>query len=120
MSRADALFSARRAPQLAALALISFGVAGCSADMSSRLSNPFNYQGDATGTVPQAAPQPQAQIERRELPQYSRPPSAASQPPAVSAPQTYPAAGVSGGGRGLASYTPPAPVTAPAQPRLET
>ena len=34
MSRADALFSARRAPQLAALALISFGVAGCSADMS--------------------------------------------------------------------------------------
>ena len=123
MSRADALSGSRRAPQLAALVLISFGVAGCSADMSSRLSNPFNYQGDATGTVPQqAAPAPQAQIERRELPQYSRPayqPSSAA--PAVSAPHSYPVSGVSGGGRGLASYTPPAPVTAPpAQPRLET
>jgi murein DD-endopeptidase MepM/ murein hydrolase activator NlpD len=121
MSRAAALSGSRRVSQFAALALISFGVAGCSADMSSRLSNPFNYQGDATGTVPQAAPQPQAQIERRELPQYSRP---AYQPPAVSAPQSYPVSGVSGGGRGLASYTPPAPVTAPvtapAHPRLET
>lgn len=122
MSRADALSGSRRVPQLAALALISFGVAGCSADMSSRLSNPFNYQGDATGTVPQAAPQPQpqAQIERRELPQYSRP---AYQAPAVSAPQSYPVSGVSGGGRGLASYTPPAPVTpvaALAHPKLET
>ncbi len=124
MSRADALFGSRRVPQLAALALISFGVAGCSADMSSRLSNPFNYQGDATGTVPQqAAPAPQAQIERRELPQYSRPPYQSSAvPPAVAAPHSYPVSGVSGGGRGLASYTPPAPVpvTAPAQPRLET
>src|SRR5689334_23398604 len=121
MSRAAALSGSRRVSQFAALALISFGVAGCSADMSSRLSNPFNYQGDATGAVPQAAPQPQAQIERRELPQYSRP---AYQPPAVSAPQSYPVSGVSGGGRGLASYTPPAPVpapvTAPAHPRLET
>src|SRR5689334_16827219 len=100
MSRADALFSARRAPQLAALALISFAVAGCSADMSSRLSNPFNYQGDATGAVPQsAAPaQTQGQVERRELPQYSRPQSSSLPPPAVSTPQSYPVAnsGVSG------------------------
>ena len=123
MFRADACFGSRRVPQLAALALISFGVAGCSADMSSRLSNPFNYQGDATGTVPQAAPQaaPQAQVERHELPQYSRPASQAeSQPPAVAAPRSYPVAGVSGGGRGLASYAPPAAVTAPAKPKLET
>jgi murein DD-endopeptidase MepM/ murein hydrolase activator NlpD len=118
MSRADALFSARRAPQLAALALISFAVAGCSADMSSRLSNPFNYQGDATGAVPQsAAPaQTQGQVERRELPQYSRPQSSSLPPPAVSTPQSYPVAnsGVSGGGRGVSSYAPPA------RPKLET
>src|SRR5215475_6084709 len=119
MSRADALFSVRRAPQLAALALISFGVAGCSADMSSRLSNPFNYQGDATGTVPQSPPpaQTQGQVERRELPQYSRPAESSSLPqPAVSTPQSYPVAnsGVSGGGRGVSSYAPPS------QPKLET
>jgi len=119
MSRADALFSARRAPQLAALALISFGVAGCSADMSSRLSNPFNYQGDATGAVPQSAPpaQTQGQVERRELPQYSRPTqSSLLPPPAVATPQSYPvtSSGVSGGGRGVASFA------APSQPKLET
>jgi murein DD-endopeptidase MepM/ murein hydrolase activator NlpD len=127
MFRADAFFGSRRVPHLAALALISFGVAGCSSDMSSRLANPFGYQGpgEATGSVP--APAPQAQIERRDLPQYSRPAyQSSSLPPAVSAPQSYPAtpsypsasAGVSGGGRGLASYAPPS--TPPAQPRLET
>jgi murein DD-endopeptidase MepM/ murein hydrolase activator NlpD len=52
-------------------------------------------------------------VERRELPQYSRPqPQYQSQalPPPIAAPQSYPTAnaGVSGGGRGLASYTPPA------------
>ena len=116
MSRAGAYFGSRRVPPLAALALISFGVAGCSADMSSRLSNPFNYQGDSTGAVQQPAA-PQAQVERRELPQYSRAATQSSSlPPAVSAPQSYPAAspGVSGGGRGMASYAPPA------QPKLET
>jgi murein DD-endopeptidase MepM/ murein hydrolase activator NlpD len=125
MSRAGAYHGSRRVPQFAALALISFGVAGCSADMSSRLSNPFNYQGDATGTVPQAAPQPQAQVERRELPRYSRPvyQSSSLPPPAVSAPHSYPAAnsGVSGGGRGLASYSPSTAYAAPpARPKLET
>src|SRR6185312_10444399 len=107
MSRADACFGSRCVPQLAALALISFGVAGCSADMSSRLSNPFNYQPESTGSVQQPAPQPQAPIERHELPQYSRPPyQSSSVPPAVAAPQSYPVAssGVSGGGRGVASY----------------
>jgi murein DD-endopeptidase MepM/ murein hydrolase activator NlpD len=133
MSRADALFGSRRVPQLAALALISFGVAGCSSDMQSRLANPFGYQPEATGSVP--ASSPPAQVERHELPQYSRPPyqpyqSSSLPPPAVAAPQSYPAAqsyapaqsypaagahGVSGGGKGLASYSPP-----PAQPHLET
>jgi murein DD-endopeptidase MepM/ murein hydrolase activator NlpD len=93
--------------------------------MSSRLANPFGYQGqaEATGSVPAPAPQAQVQpqIERRELPQYSRPAyQSSSLPPAVSAPQSYPSAsaGVSGGGRGLASYAPTS--TPPAQPRLET
>jgi murein DD-endopeptidase MepM/ murein hydrolase activator NlpD len=124
MSRADAFFGSRRVLQVAALASISFGVAGCSADMSSRLQNPFNYQPEATGSVPAAAPQ--AQNQRQELPQYSRPvyQSSALPPPAVSAPQTYPVAGtggVSGGGRGLSSYSPPpANYSPPPRPHLET
>jgi murein DD-endopeptidase MepM/ murein hydrolase activator NlpD len=122
MSRVAELLRSRRVPQVAVLALMSVGFAGCSADMSTRfsqntLSNPFNYQPEATGSVPTP------QVERRELPQYARPQnqypqyqSSALPPPAVAAPQSYPAAsnGVSGGGRGLASYAPPA------HPQLET
>jgi murein DD-endopeptidase MepM/ murein hydrolase activator NlpD len=109
MSRVVELLCSRRLPQVAALALISIGFAGCSADMSTRLSqdpfsNPFASQPEATGSVPAPA------VERRELPQYSRPQSSALPPPAVSAPQSHPAAsgGVSGGGRGVSSYSPPA------------
>ena len=126
MSGIVELLRSRRVPQVAVLALMSVAFAGCSADMSSRFSqdtfsNPFNYQPEATGSVP--APK----VERRELPQYARPQSQYSQspqyqsqalpPPAVAAPQSSPAAGggVSGGGRGLASYSPP-----PAHPQLET
>src|SRR5271154_1377867 len=119
MSGIVELLGSRRVPQGAALALISFGIAGCSADMSSRLSqnsvsNPFASQPEATGSVP--APT----VERRELPPYSHPQSSyqssALPPHAVSAPRSYPVAnaGVSGGGRGLSSYAPPA------QPKLET
>jgi murein DD-endopeptidase MepM/ murein hydrolase activator NlpD len=107
MSRIVELLCSRRLPHVAALALMSIGFAGCSADMSSRLSqnsfsNPFASQSEATGSVPA--------VERRELPQYARPQSQHRLPPSISAPQSYPAAnaGVSGGGRGLASYTPPA------------
>ena len=126
MSSVAELLRSRRVPQIAVLALMSVGFAGCSADMSSRfsqntLSNPFNYQPEATGTV--QAPPPQ--VERRELPQYARPQSQAPQyqssalpppPPVINAPRSYPAAnnGVSGGGRGLSSYAPPS------QPQLET
>src|ERR1700751_5708308 len=120
MSRAAEFFGSRRAPPVTALALIAFGVAGCSGDMSTRFSqssfsNPFGYQGEATGSVPAQPAQP---VERRELPQYARPQStyqSSALPPAVSAPQSYPA-GVSGGGRGLASYSP----TSAQPPRLET
>jgi len=113
MSRVVELLCSRRTPQVAVLALMSFGFAGCSADMQTRLSqnsfsNPFSSQPETTGTV--AAPAPQ--VERRELPQYARPQSqyqSSALPPPIAAPQSYPAAnsGVSGGGRGLASYSPP-------------
>ncbi|MGA7805775.1 LysM peptidoglycan-binding domain-containing protein, partial [Bradyrhizobium sp.] len=141
MSRIAELRCARRLPQVAVLALVSFSFAGCSADMSTRVaqaqnsfSNPFAGQPEATGALP---PQPPAPIERRDLSQNSRPQPSyqpqAYQPqayrpsgyqpsgyqssggaPLVAAPQSYPSASVSGGGRGVASYTPPP------QPRLES
>ena len=121
MSAVAELLYSRRVPQVAVLALISFSFAGCSADMSSRLSqsnfsNPFSSE--ATGSVQQAPP------PQRELPQYARPQtqpgyyqSQPLPPPAVTAPQSYPVTsggGVSGGGRGVSSYAPPT------QPHLET
>src|SRR6188768_2002714 len=81
MSSVVELLYSRRAPQVAVLALMSIGFAGCSADMQSRLSqNPsfevgqsrgFGWQGEATGSV--ARPTPAAPVERRDLPQYQRP-----------------------------------------------
>ena len=72
MSRVVELLCSRRVPQVAALALMSFGFAGCSADMQTRLSqnnlsNPFASQPETTSSVRTPA------VERRELPQYSRP-----------------------------------------------
>jgi murein DD-endopeptidase MepM/ murein hydrolase activator NlpD len=133
MSRVVELLYARR-PQVAVLALMSFGFAGCSADMSTRLSqqnsfsNPFAAQ-ESTGSVraPQAAPS--GPVERRDLPQYARPqysaaPQYQSQPlpaPSIAPPRSYPTAavngggsGVSGGGRGVGSYAPPS------QPHIES
>jgi murein DD-endopeptidase MepM/ murein hydrolase activator NlpD len=102
-------------PQVAVLALMSVGFAGCSADMQTRLSdssfsNPFASQPEATGSVRTPA------VERREQPQYARPQASAPQfqsqalpAPAAVAPSAYPASsgGVSGGGRGISSYAPP-------------
>jgi murein DD-endopeptidase MepM/ murein hydrolase activator NlpD len=111
MSRVVELLRSRRVLQAAALALISFGFAGCSADTSTRFSNfsnPFASQPEATASVPAAT------VERRELPQYTRPQTPT---PSVAAPQSYPATprpGMSGGGRGLSSYAPPP------RPQLET
>ena len=110
MSRVVELLCSRRVPHVAVLALMSFGFAGCSGDMSTRLSqnsfsNPFASQAEATGAVPAPA------VERRDLPQYSRPQYQSQPLPSpISAPQSYPVSsnGVSGGGRGLASYAPPA------------
>src|SRR5260370_23530812 len=104
MSGIVELLCSRRMPQVAVLALMSIGFAGCRADMSTRLSqnpfsNPFASQPEATGAVPTAA------LERRELPQYSRPQSSAFPPP-IAAPQSYPTtdAGASCAERALASY----------------
>src|ERR1700682_508616 len=120
MSRVVELLCSRRLPHVAALALMSIGFAGCSADMQSRfatdggtLPSQFGWQRETTGSVPPP------QVERRELPQYSRPQpqvQSSDMPPPITAPQSYPttSTGVSGGGRGLASYAPPAP------PQLET
>jgi murein DD-endopeptidase MepM/ murein hydrolase activator NlpD len=116
MSRVAELLRSRRVPQVAVLALMSVGFAGCSADMQTRFSdssfsNPFASQPEATGSVRSPA------AERRELQQYSRP-QASSAPqfqsqalpaPAVAAPHASLASsgGVSGGGRGISSYAPP-------------
>lgn len=133
MSRVVELLCSRRSPRVAVLALMSIGFSGCSADMSTRLSQTFdgnqisassNRQfgwqggpGEATGSVPQ---RPVTQAPR-DMPQYQRPaytpqPQYQSQPlpPPISAPQSYPsasrpvasAAPVSGGGNGM--YAPPA------------
>jgi murein DD-endopeptidase MepM/ murein hydrolase activator NlpD len=116
MSRIAELLRSRRMPQVAVLALMSVGFAGCSADMQTRFSdssfsNPFASQPEATGSVRTPA------VERREQPQYARPQTSAPQfqsqalppPAAVAAPSAYPAGsgGVSGGGRGISSYAPP-------------
>src|SRR3954468_416136 len=115
MSRVAELLRSRRVPQVAVLALMSVGFAGCSADMQTRLSdssfsNPFASQPEATGSVRAPA------VERREQPQYARPQASTPQfqsqalpAPAAVAPSAYPASsgGVSGGGRGISSYAPP-------------
>ena len=100
MSRAVELLRSRRAPHVAVLALMSIGFAGCSADMQTRLSdNPFASQQESTASVPPShVARPQPQVQSQNI------------PPAIAAPQSYPQSGtgVSGGGRGLSSYTPPA------------
>jgi len=111
MSRIVELLCSRRLPHVAALALISIGFAGCSGDMSTRLSqesfsNPFTSQPEATSIVPPAP------VERREPPRDYRPQphyQSSALPPPITSPQPNPtaSAGVSGGGRGLASYAPP-------------
>src|SRR6266516_237912 len=99
MSRVAELLRSRRMPQVAGLALMSVGFAGCSADMQTRFSdssfsNPVASQPEATGSVRTPA------VERREQPQYARPQASAppfqsqSQalpPAAVAAPPAYPA-----------------------------
>ncbi|WP_024519611.1 hypothetical protein [Bradyrhizobium sp. Tv2a-2] len=114
MSDALELLRSRGMTQVVVLALISFGLAGCSADMSTRFSqnsysdNPFAFDPQPTGSVQSAA------AERRELPQYAPPQSPYAQPqlyqtqpllPPAAAPQPSPTTsfGRSAGGQGVAS-----------------
>src|SRR6266851_8814625 len=104
MSRIVELLCSRRMPQVAVLALMSIGFAGCSGDMQTRLSqdslsNPF--ASEAAGTLPPAP------IERRELPRNPRPQpqyqyQSQALPPPIAVPQPSPTAGagVCGGGAG--------------------
>lgn len=122
MSRFVELLNSRHAPHFVVLTLVSVGFGGCSADTQTRFadtsfSNPFASRSEATGSVPsnyRGAPQQPAyqqppayqqqsyQQPPRELPQYARP----HNPPVISAPLSAPVA-TSGGGRGMASYSPP-------------
>jgi murein DD-endopeptidase MepM/ murein hydrolase activator NlpD len=109
MSRVAELLRAYRASPVAVIALVSAGLAGCSADSHRFAENPFHSrQPEVTGTVPQAQAAPSGRIESRPLP-----------PQHSAAPQTVPAysydrqtshqpSGISGGGRGIAAYAPPA------------
>ena len=109
------LLRSRGMTQVVVLALISFGLAGCSGDMSTRFSqnsysgNPFAFDPEPTGSVQSAA------AERRELPQYAQPQSPYPQsqlyqsqplPPPTAAPRPSPmtSSGRPEGGQGVASY----------------
>lgn len=107
MSSAVALLRSRQAPQFAALALISIVFAGCSADTARFNENPF---ATAQAPAPQApapmAAAPSGRIESAPLPQtYS---SAPAQPYPQHASLSSPP--VAGGGRGVGSYSPSAPI----------
>src|SRR5215510_14995221 len=108
------LLHSRGMTQVVVLALISFGLAGCSADMSTRFSqnsysdNPLAFDPQPTGSVQSAAAQ------RRELQQYAPPGSPYPQsklyqsqplpPPAALQPSPMTSSGRSEGGQGSAPY----------------
>jgi murein DD-endopeptidase MepM/ murein hydrolase activator NlpD len=81
------------------LAGIAVSAAGCSSESTRFNDNPFRGSPyETTGSLPPAQPAPVARVESNSLP-----------PPTASRPVTVAATpGVSGGGRGLATYNPPA------------
>jgi murein DD-endopeptidase MepM/ murein hydrolase activator NlpD len=103
----ELLRSRSRAVVLAAMAV---SVAGCSADSTRFLDNPFasrSAPGEVTGSIPPAQAAPVGRVESAQLP-----PPAASRPAPVAA-----ETGVAGGGRGMASYH-PAPAAPAASPEV--
>jgi murein DD-endopeptidase MepM/ murein hydrolase activator NlpD len=95
-------------PRAAALTLTAIGIAGCSAE-SLRFNDNPNARVDTTASIPSAQPAPAGVVESRPLPPAT---AQAGPPPSANMP-----AGTSGGGRGMASYTPgnnPAHASAPA------
>src|SRR5262252_7269242 len=94
--RAHAL-RARLLPRVAVLTLMTIGVAACSGD-TSRFGDPSARNNpDATGSIPPAQSAPVGRVESQPLPAQS-----GQLPP----PQG--SAGIAGGGRGMASYSPAA------------
>jgi murein DD-endopeptidase MepM/ murein hydrolase activator NlpD len=90
-------------PRAAALTLTAIGIAGCSAD-SLRFNDNPNARVETTASIPSAQPAPAGRVESRPLPPAT---AQAGPPPSATMPATVPAgAGTSGGGRGMASYTP--------------
>jgi murein DD-endopeptidase MepM/ murein hydrolase activator NlpD len=80
-----------------ALALITIGAAGCSAE-STRFG-----PGETTGSIPPGQGAPVGHVETRPLPQTSQLP-----PPQPARAASVESGVVAGGGRGMASYSPPA------------
>jgi murein DD-endopeptidase MepM/ murein hydrolase activator NlpD len=96
------LVCSRHLSRAFALAVMAAGVAACSSESTRFNSSPYASQQEATGSIQQQRA-PQGSVQTSALP-----------PPSGSAPATMPASGVSGGGRGMASYHPgqsPDPVT---------
>jgi murein DD-endopeptidase MepM/ murein hydrolase activator NlpD len=77
-----------------ALAVIAVGAAACSSETARFNNSPYASQQDATGSIQQQRA-PSSAVQTSSLP-----------PPSGSQPATIPASGVSGGGRGMASYHP--------------
>ncbi|TAK50094.1 MAG: LysM peptidoglycan-binding domain-containing protein [Xanthobacteraceae bacterium] len=105
MSRAVELLRSRHLPSMTALALVSMTFAGCSSDIGRFSDNPFSSpfasrQSEATASVAPAQAAPVNRVDSQPLPQHAL----------ASPPQSYPVqqTGLTGGGRGLGSYTPPA------------
>ena len=115
MSRVAELLRSRRVPQVAVLALMSVGFAGCSADMQTRLSDSLLQslclaaRSDRLGararrrTPRAAAICPAAGVLRAAIPV----PGLAAARRRRAARLSGRSGGVSGGGRGISSYAPP-------------
>jgi murein DD-endopeptidase MepM/ murein hydrolase activator NlpD len=100
------LFRSSSSLRAIALALITIGAAGCSAE-----STRFNSgQSEVTGSIQSGQAAPVGRVETRPLPQTS-------QLPPPQSPSREESGVVAGGGRGMASYSPSAaPYNPPAAP----
>src|SRR5262249_37345393 len=103
MSRVVELLRSRLWPRAVALALIAVGAAACSSETTRFNDNPFASRNpDATGSIPQTQGAPGSRVESAPLPAQPGVPAAG--------------AGIAGGGRGMASYTPSAAGPSQAHP----
>jgi murein DD-endopeptidase MepM/ murein hydrolase activator NlpD len=91
-------------PLAIALALVSIGAAGCSAESTRFGETPYAARGgpgEATGSIPSGQGAPVDRVETRPLQTSQLPPAQSPAPVASTV--------VGGGGRGMASYSPPVP-----------